>query len=244
MVVQAPPPPSPPHQESKTLFANPSHRGKNHAAGHRGNEGEAWGTRFNSQNTCSSVIIPKEEEIQMRCCFLPSFLKTADEEKKSFGGCGNKKTQPGENSIWPPTMHHVGTGDRKRVHSRLKCVSVSFSISQSSRQQTELWPDSTFPENTKGILNWKKVVFIILTNKVRRAASTPNPSAAPPAFLHVQPPPPPPNSSQTPTWLFFTPFCASSLVPSLGFCRVTGSLKNKSILRRLKNELLTFPEIK
>lgn len=186
---------------------------QNHAAGHRGNEGEAWGTRrFNSQNTCSSVIIPKEEEIQMRCCFLPSFLKTADEEKKnSFAWLRKQKNPTQRKNIWPPTMHRVGVGDRKWVHSRLKCVSVSFSISQQQTFQHLIkvkdvirpadfdvektnWTLTRFnfsrKHTKKEFWTGKKVVFIILTIKLEglRPRQTPPPLHRPSFMSSPHPP--------------------------------------------------------
>ena len=116
-----------------------------------------------------------------------------------------------------PTLHWVEEGrlqkfkmcfSQKQTFQNSIKIRKLHIIKATSMSQTsaELWPASTFPENTKkGILKWKTSVFIILPNKVRRAAATPD-ASSPHASLHnhltlpspplTQPPPQQPSSSQ------------------------------------------------
>lgn len=169
------------------------------------------------------------------------FLKNSRRRKKILlPGCGNEKPNPAKVASDLPQCTgwvHCGNLKLKNIIHPADSDVVNLSWTPTgfhfSRKHTK-----------KGILNWKKkCFFIILTNKVRRAASTPDPSSPPPAFLHIQPPSPthtlplpskhrPLRTSwiRTPTCRYFTPFCVSSLVPSPGSCRMTGSFKNKSVM--------------
>lgn len=119
---------------------------QNQAAGYRGNELEAWGTRrLKSQNTSSSVIIPKEEKNTNEVLLALVFLKNSRRRKKILSpSCGNEKPNLAKvASDLPQCTGWVHCGNLKLknvIHPADFDTGFHF-----SRKHTK-----------KGILNWKK----------------------------------------------------------------------------------------